>query len=413
MKSPIRRCRWLAATILIFVTLSMQPTWAKWVAPTEMPVARLLQNVRGYVKQHPKDASGYYTLGRINSAAFAWDKPTVPVYIAAAMPSLSASPALPTVVTLPSQTPPARDRAKPVSPLALTYLSDALTNYKKASTLNAADALIWLGLGFQCEEALPFPQAVAKASTALALPGKPPAEKLRQEALRCYRKAYELSVKTDEGHVAGLENTVSAEAAQYIIGLQKNRSLSPMEQAEIVKLQATVNAFNSSPRYITPILISFQRQARLTDLLAPEKSVRFDLAGDGLNRRWPWVKPTTGILVWNPKHTGKITSGLQLFGSVTWWLFWKDGYGPLAALDNDHNGWLEGAELKGIAVWFDRNGDGVSQPGEVVPLASLGIRRIAVHASGLNNGVPANEHGVELRDGTILPTFDWTPSSLP
>ena len=51
--------------------------------------------------------------------------------------------------------------------------------------------------------------------------------------------------------------------------------------------------------------------------------------------------------------------GLQLFGSVTWWLFWEDGYAPLAALDDNHDGRLEGAELKGIAIWFDRNGNGV------------------------------------------------------
>ena len=110
---------------------------------------------------------------------------------------------------------------------------------------------------------------------------------------------------------------------------------------------------------------------------------------------------------------GKITSGLQLFGNVTWWLFWKDGYEPLAALDNDRNGRLEGAELQGIAVWFDRNGNGIADPGEVVSLRSLGITSIAVHSAGLTDGVPANTNGVQLRDGSSLPTFDWTPTSLP
>ena len=200
-------------------------------------------------------------------------------------------------------------------------------------------------------------------------------------------------------------------AAQGIVRLQEKQTLSAAEQTELTELRATIVATRKRPRFITPILVSFDRQASLSDLLAPERTVRFDLPGDGLSRRWPWVKPTTGILVWDPKHTGKITSGLQLFGSVTWWLFWKDGYEPLAALDNDHNGWLEGKELQGIAVWFDRNGNGVADPGEVVSLASLGIRRIAVHPAGLRDGVPANPNGVQLRDGSSLATFDWTPTS--
>jgi hypothetical protein len=82
-------------------------------------------------------------------------------------------------------------------------------------------------------------------------------------------------------------------------------------------------------------------------------------------------------------------------------------------LDNDHNGWLEGDELKGIAVWFDRNSNGVSDPGEVASLASLGIRRIAVSATGRNDNTPCNRRGIQFQDGSYGATFDWTPTSLP
>ena len=284
-------------------------------------------------------------------------------------------------------------------------------SYRKATELDGSDAMARRGLGFQCEEALPFPGAVARASAALDF-STSNAELLRIEALQSYRKAYALTVQADTSHTLGLTNPVSMEAAEGIARLQKNHRLSAAEQTELAEMQERIAAFASQPRPITPILISFERQAALTDLLAPNKPVRFDLAGDGLGREWPWVKPTAGILVWDPGHTGKITSGLQLFGSVTWWLFWKDGYEPLAALDNDRNGWLEGAELRGIAVWFDRNGNGIADPGEDVSLASLGVKRIAVLATGLSAGAPANPRGVELRDGSFLPTFDWTPVPL-
>jgi hypothetical protein len=56
---------------------------------------------------------------------------------------------------------------------------------------------------------------------------------------------------------------------------------------------------------------------------------------------------------------------------------------PLAALDDDGDGRLEGAELDGLAVW---------------------------RATGLEDGVPANPRGLGLRDGTTRPTCDWTPS---
>ncbi len=403
MQKSIGRLVRVGVAALIFGILVMPSTWARWMSPTQMPISRLLKNVSDYVKEHPKEARGYYTLGRINSAAFAQDTETIGVYTRDVLPKLPVYAGL---------TPPPRDKSKPLPPRALTYLTEAIRNYLRATALDRSDGLSWLGLGFQIEEALPFPQAVVAASAALDSFKPMDAEKLRQRALRAYRQAYALTIKADASQPMGLVNPVSMEAAQYIVHLQQNHPLSAAEQTELTEMQKQVAAFHSKPRAVTPVLISFDRQASLSDLLTPEKRVRFDLAGDGLGRSWPWVKPTTGILVWDPKHTGKVTSGLQLFGSVTWWLFWKDGYEPLAALDNNHNGWLEGAELQGIAVWFDRNGNGIADAGEVVSLSSLAIKRIAVHSAGLADGVPANPNGVQLRDGSPLATFDWTPKSL-
>jgi hypothetical protein len=97
----------------------------------------------------------------------------------------------------------------------------------------------------------------------------------------------------------------------------------------------------------------------------------------------------------------------QLFGSVTWWMFWPDGWRALAALDDDGDGWLSGAELDGIAVWRDRNQNGVSDPGEVVPAADAGIVRIATHATSGER----NPRGVITRGGA-LPSLDWRVSPV-
>jgi hypothetical protein len=140
--------------------------------------------------------------------------------------------------------------------------------------------------------------------------------------------------------------------------------------------------------------------------------VRFDLSGDGQPRLWPWVKPDTGLLVWDQTRKGRVRSGVQLFGSATWWIAWEHGYQPLALLDDNRDGWLAGTELNGLAVWRDGNSNGVADKGEVLPVQKLGIRRLAAHATVTSSGVPAHPYGLELNDSRRLPTYDWTPTEI-
>ena len=48
--------------------------------------------------------------------------------------------------------------------------------------------------------------------------------------------------------------------------------------------------------------------------------------------------------------------------------------------DTNHNGLLDGGDLSwsDFRIWQDGNGDGISQPGEVKTLASLGIKSIGL-----------------------------------
>ncbi len=46
--------------------------WGMWaILPEQVPVDRLLKNANRYIEAHPKDARGYYVLGRLHSMAFA------------------------------------------------------------------------------------------------------------------------------------------------------------------------------------------------------------------------------------------------------------------------------------------------------------------------------------------------------
>ena len=81
----------------------------------------------------------------------------------------------------------------------------------------------------------------------------------------------------------------------------------------------------------------------------------------------------------------------------------------MALLDDNHDGWLAGSELKDLGVWQDRNSNGVSDPGEVQTLSAHGIARLATQPQeGLTHPT-----GLELNDGQRLPVYDWKPTSLP
>ena len=77
-----------------------------------------------------------------------------------------------------------------------------------------------------------------------------------------------------------------------------------------------------------------------------------------------------GWLVYDADGGSCITSALQWFGNVTFWLFWPNRYAALAALDDNHDGELAGGEIAHLAIWRDANMNGVSEPGEVLPLSA-------------------------------------------
>ena len=59
----------------------------------------------------------------------------------------------------------------------------------------------------------------------------------------------------------------------------------------------------------------------------------------------------------------------------------------LSGLDANHDGVINGAELNGISVWQDANGDGVCQPHEVVSLASLGVTSISLQTNVVSQSI--------------------------
>jgi hypothetical protein len=198
--------------------------------------------------------------------------------------------------------------------------------------------------------------------------------------------------------------TLTGEIASYLVPLLDAEK----DKREIETLKEHAATLGKLPYPVTPIVVPLADGLTTTDLEAPDARVTFDVDGSGLGREWSWITPKAAWLVSDPKLDGKISSGRQLFGNVTFWMFWSNGYAPLAALDDDRDGILTGKELAGLALWHDANGNGVADPGEVKPVSAYGIVAISCKWQMLNKSdkVAFSPNGVVFQDGKTRPSFD-------
>ncbi len=228
----------------------------------------------------------------------------------------------------------------------------------------------------------------------------------KDAAVTGYRQVIAQAWTTEQRMTRGMlgRRFFTEEAAGYFIPL-----LNPTtDKAEIDDLQARRDKFRAMPRPITPIAIPLADDLPLSAIVDPLARVRFDADGTGLPREWTWITPEAGWLVYDATDRGTIRSALQLFGSVTYWLFWTNGYHPLAALDDDDDGHLRGGELVHMGLWVDRDRDGVSDLGEVQPLAAYGIVSLScgsIEGDGWRVAA-SSPAGVTFSNGRTRPTYN-------
>jgi len=426
MRVPyIPRSRIVIVSFVALLTFAVPCAVAEWIGPDDhVPVERLVDNLNRQLSADPDNAKLLGQIARVHSLAYALDPEGFFVQIE--NPAIIA----PYEFSIGAETPGPADAEENIdknlqlyegpdyemypeakqetTEAGLEHLRLAIQYYSRAVALPESMAHHWLGLGYTLLEA-------SRHAEEIAWPFDEPnsggaGQSLKQvyegRALEAYWKAFELGVR---------EYSPSAyEAAVTIRSIIEDRPITTSEderqQKVIRRYIAAEDAEIARPRPITPIIFPLDTVRPLESLLAPEMSVAFDLAGDASGATWPWVRPDTALLVWDPQERGEITSGRQLIGSVTWWLFWNTGYEVLASLDDDGDGWLTGGELAGLAAWQDRNGNAVSDPGEVRPVRAAGIRRIAARQTGTVSGMPFAGAGVEFNDGRMLPTYDWIAS---
>ena len=292
------------------------------------------------------------------------------------------------------------------------HAAAAMEEITLAAKLDAKDVHYRLCQGCLIERFLEWSEQVKLKTVPPSLRGADLA-KARQCYLEAFRLGFEESSR--ERTVFGaLEHMAVYEAGTHFLRLTDQNQIEPSadgpnSSAEVIAALTQMRTWKVEQpiELVSPILFSLSPGADLGRLLDTTARVDFDLRGYGPAAQWSWIRPEAGLLVWDPEKTGVITSGRQLFGNYTFQIARATGYEALAALDDDGDGFLRGAELAGLRVWFDRNGNGRSDPGEVVDLAECGIVALAVRATRADGIHPTNLAGVIFADGHTLPTWDW------
>jgi hypothetical protein len=362
--------------LLVVFLAATSPALGRWVGVDveRVPVARLIENLEQIAKDNPTSVEAQLNLGRAHGMAYAQksDPLTVPkAYHGMEPPAVSFG----GVTTTADAT---------LGAAAQAHLEAALKAYKQASELDKDNLVIHLGLAWLTEQA-----------------GR------KDDAVKQYRMIAAEAWEKEKGlTMLGLGGqTLTGEVASYLVPLLDAEK----DKREIETLKDHVATMGKLPYPVTPIAVPLADGLTTTDLEAPDARVTFDVDGSGLGREWSWITPKAAWLVSDPRRDGKINSGRQLFGNVTFWMFWNNGYAPLAALDDNRDGILTGNELADLALWRDANGNGVAEPAEVKPLSAYGIVALSYKWQTLNDQpdqIAFSPNGVVFQDGKTRPTFD-------
>lgn len=428
-----RSLRRIAAAALAASCLAAATTHApgQFARIPEAPVQRLTRNLNAFLDENPQHAQAHFLLARVHYIAFAQNSPVIR--------AMSEG----TDQQLPELADPKLQWGLENQPdydedALIEHALNAITHFELAIALDPDNALYRLGLAGILEQAAdhadqigPLEDLVPEANRdeETKHPAKDAQDSDDPEAQPLYdqyidrailenRRAYELGrdAALAEDHLLHPFYPVAYEAGKAYLRLFSAHREEPVDEDLETQINADIAEIDGKPMAITPVIFRIEAQspAHLDELLDPSLNVLFDLDADGTAERRPWVRPDTAILVWDPEHTGEITSGKQLFGNMTFFMLFDDGYQALDALDNNRDGQLTEGELAGLALWHDRNSNGVSDAGEVTPIEQTPIRAIATQATGHEGIHPRHDAGLTLDDGKTRPTWDWiTPPAEP
>ena len=348
----------------------------------KVPVSRLLVNLERIARENPTSAQAQINLARLHVMAYALKSEDAD--------AVQGRNEKQTTIEIPYY-PPGTDVPRAVQPSpsaehtarAAEHLKKAIQHYDAALKLEPDNMTALLGRGWARQQAAETAGAIVDLRRVIAV-------------------AWPRDSKTKM--LVPSQQLYSQEAIGYLLPLLDQKR----DAAEIQDLLSKQTDLKNRPRAVTPIAIPLEDDLTPADFIDRLARVRFDADGSALDREWTWITPRAGWLVYDAFGRGEITSALQLFGSVTFWLFWNNGYDALRSLDDDGSGALDNGELRHLAIWRDANSNGRSEAGEVQPLAAHGITSLSCDYIESDDGRVAAfaTRGATLSDGRTRATYD-------
>jgi len=352
------------------------------VETQQVPVARLLTNLEARLKSttlSKADRSALqFQIGRLHSMAYALKTEEVQVQKASAQGPGEPTPWFGYCFSDYNQFDVQRTGDKTKLTSANEHLATAVQHLRAAAQGDPNSLHVKLGLAWALDQS-----------------GN------KREALPLYRQVFNESFKQEQDKSGLAGTSVTEETGGYL-----KKMLDPQKDAaELKDIEEKLAKITPGFRNVTPIVVPlFAGVPRST--VMKQAQVTFDLDGNGPRRYSTWTSSQAGWLVYDARKHQDITSGLQMFGQCTFWIFWKDGYEALSALDDNHDGTINGAETSGLAIWRDANCNGVSEPDEVKSLETCGIKSLSCKGENDPQGFRYSVDGVTFESGAKAHSYD-------
>ncbi|MBI4404506.1 MAG: hypothetical protein HY537_10110 [Deltaproteobacteria bacterium] len=157
---------------------------------------------------------------------------------------------------------------------------------------------------------------------------------------------------------------------------------------------------------MSPLVLSFGRSI---ETLAAVQGPLFDLDADGEPERLGWIRGhDSAFLSLDRNHNGTIDDGSELFGNYTHLRngsLAPNGFSALMDLDSNQDGFMDTKDevWSQLKLWFDKNSDGKTDAGELLPLQYAGVVSIDLHYENIweqSNGNQTRQRSLfKMKDG--------------
>ncbi|WP_404401481.1 Ig-like domain-containing protein [Pelagibacterium halotolerans] len=161
----------------------------------------------------------------------------------------------------------------------------------------------------------------------------------------------------------------------------------------------------------SPLSLDLNENGRI-DTASIKKGILFDLDNDGTLNQISWLSGGDGLLVLDKNGNGSIDNGSELFGPTERYSDGSrinEGYIELSAYDLNGDKVIDQNDsiFEDLQVWVDGNMNAVTDEGELLDIADLGVVSISIDPTDLDytdaEGVyHKNTSTVQLEDGKTM-----------